>query len=305
MTTANHRRDTDADLTGPGPRPTAAIPTGIAYRPLPPLPETGPDWRAEPSRSLLLVHDMQDHFVGKYDRGAEPIRSVITGVADLVAAARAAGVPVVFSAQPGDQDPAERALLTDFWGAGPGADRIGLIPELGPVPDAERMRKWRYSAFQRTDLHRRLADAGRDTIVICGIYANIGVKATALEAFMTDVRPVVVGDAVADFNAVEQREGLDWVARRCGAVAGLGDVLEAWRIGTGAASTTATAVTVTAEVLGVGADELTPETDLLDAGLDSVRAMELADRLHLAGVEVAFEVLMEAKTIGEWGLEES
>lgn len=61
-----------------------------------------------------------------------------------------------------------------------------------------------------------------------------------------------------------------------------------------------TALAVTAEVLGLG--ELAPDADLLDAGLDSVRAMELADRLQMAGVEVPFEVLMEARTVKDWNL---
>lgn len=295
-------------MTTPNHRPAAAIPTGIAYRPLPPLDGTGPDWRPEPARSLLLVHDMQDHFVDKYDRGAEPIRSVIAGIGRAVAAARAAGVPVVYSAQPGDQDPAERALLTDFWGAGPRAEAVGLIPELGPVPEAGRMRKWRYSAFQRTDLRRRLDASGRDTLVLCGIYANIGIKATALEAFMTDVRPVVIGDAVADFDPVEHREALDWISRRCGAVTGLEQVIEEWETtvnepAPGADAKTATALAVTAAVLRLDAGALTPETDLLDAGLDSVRAMELADRLDMAEVEVPFETLMETRKIADWGLD--
>ena len=204
----------------------------------------GVDWPADPSRSVLLVHDMQDHFVNKYQRDAEPISSVIKGVQKLVEAARSAGIPVVFSAQPGDQDPVERALLTDFWGTGPRTEATGLIPEIsevGEVTDSELMTKWRYSAFQRTDLHERLAEAGRDTLVITGIYANIGIKATALEAFMTDVRSVVVADVVADFTVDEHWAGVEWVARRCGAVAGVDEVLEAWGSGDGASDQTAAA----------------------------------------------------------------
>lgn len=63
-----------------------------------------------------------------------------------------------------------------------------------------------------------------------------------------------------------------------------------------------TALRVTAEILELETDQLTRDTDLPDAGLDSIRAMELADRLLVADVEVPFEVLMESRTIGQWGL---
>lgn len=231
------------------------IPTGIAYEVPDALPERirsvgGVDWPADPARSVLLVHDMQDHFVDKYQRDAEPMSSVIRGIQKLVATARAAGVPVVFSAQPGDQDPVERALLTDFWGTGPRTSATGLIPELGEagdIADSERMCKWRYSAFQRTDLHQRLAESDRDTLVITGVYANIGIKATALEAFMTDIRSVVVADAVADFTVDEHWAGVEWVARRCGAVAGLDEVLDRW----GRAEVGDSAADVSRETIGM------------------------------------------------------
>lgn len=287
------------------------IPTGIAYEPTPAVPAAGADWPVDPGRSLLLIHDMQDHFVTKYQRDAEPISSVIAGIRKLVDAARAAGVPVVFSAQPGDQDPADRGLLADFWGKGPRTHAIGFVPELGQVEDSEHMTKHRYSAFQKTDLRERLAEQGRDTLVIAGIYTNIGVKATALEAFMDDIRAVVVGDAAADFDAQEHQAGLEWVAARCGAVRSVEQVLQEWGSGAagaeGAASgVLAAALAETRDVLGLSAQEVPDaelvDADLLDAGLDSVRAMELADRLSMAGAEVPFETLIQARTIREWSL---
>lgn len=278
------------------------IPTGIAYDPPAALPASGVQWPVDPARTVLLVHDMQDHFVQKYRRDAEPISSVIDAIRRLVDTARPAGVPVVFSAQPGDQDPAQRGLLSDFWGAGPRTAATGFIPDIGEVWDQEYMRKWRYSAFQRTDLHQRLADAGRDTLLITGIYANIGIKATALEAFMADIRAVVVGDGVADFDADQHRSALEWIAARCGAVTGLQEVLAAWNAGSGVADSFEVARTETAEVLGLEPRLLDAQTDLLDAGLDSVRAMELADRLAMAGVEVPFERLIASRTMDQWGL---
>lgn len=197
---------------------------------------------------------------------------------------------MVFSAQPGDQDPAECGLLTEFWGRGSRTHATGLLPELGQVEESELMTKHRYSAFRRTDLRERLLRDGRDTLVIAGIYTNIGVKATALEAFMEDIRAVVLGDAAADFDAQEHRAGLEWVAARCGAVRSVEQVLAGWEAGSGSAEQACVPAAVLREVreaLGLDEGRLSDtellETDLFDAGLDSVRAMELADRLSMAG----------------------
>ncbi|WP_058234459.1 isochorismatase family protein [Devriesea agamarum] len=207
------------DWTSHRPNHTYAIPSQ--------LPTSRLTWPAAPSRSMLLVHDMQEHFVAKYAHDAEPIRSVIDRISQLVDCARRVGVPVVFSAQPGDQDPDSRGLLTDLWGAGPSSSAIDIIDAFTPQP-GELMTKHRYSAFQRTDLDERIAQAGCDTLVLTGIYANIGVKATALDAFMRDIRPIVIGDAVADFDLDEHRAALSWVAGRCGRIASTRSVLDQW-----------------------------------------------------------------------------
>ena len=33
------------------------------------------DWTVEPGRTVLLIHDMQEHFVGPFQRDAEPLRT--------------------------------------------------------------------------------------------------------------------------------------------------------------------------------------------------------------------------------------
>ncbi|RDI62804.1 phosphopantetheine-binding protein [Nocardia pseudobrasiliensis] len=56
-----------------------------------------------------------------------------------------------------------------------------------------------------------------------------------------------------------------------------------------------------AAALGVTADELTPETDLLDAGLDSVRIMSLVEKWRAAGHEhVDFPTLAGDPVLASW-----
>ena len=198
------------------------------------LPASRPDWSPDPARAVLLVHDMQRYFLAPFARGEEPASVCVENIATLTARARALGVPVVYTAQPGEQPPADRGLLDDFWGRGPAAAYledpgvVAIIDELAPEPGDEVLTKWRYSAFQRSRLAELLAEAGRDQLVITGIYAHIGCMVTAVEAFMRDVQPFLVADAVADFSRAHHEQALTWTAQRCGVVLSTDAVLGAF-----------------------------------------------------------------------------
>lgn len=56
-----------------------------------------------------------------------------------------------------------------------------------------------------------------------------------------------------------------------------------------------------AKALGIPAAELTPDTNLLDAGLDSIRLMSLIEKWRAAGSPGAdFVVLASEPVVGVW-----
>ncbi|RKT55496.1 isochorismatase family protein [Saccharothrix australiensis] len=204
----------------PYPLPTAAE-----------LPAGRVDWRPDPTRAALLIHDVQRYFLAPY-QGA-PVDEMTANIAALASAARAQGAPVFYTAQPGHQDAADRGLLTEFWGQGIGAvidadpRAADIVADLAPEPGDTVLAKWRYSAFQRSTFAEQLAALGRDQLLITGVYAHIGCQATAVEAFMRDVRPFLVCDAVADFSRERHDQACEYVAQRCGAVTTTADALAA------------------------------------------------------------------------------
>ncbi|OZM70607.1 isochorismatase [Amycolatopsis antarctica] len=193
------------------------------------LPPSKVSWTPEPNRAVLLVHDMQHYFVDAYQPDSEPLSTVVANIAALRERADLLGIPVVFSAQPGDQAPEDRRLLTDFWGPGLRAvpEQEKIIPELAPAEDDVLLTKWRYSAFQRTDLRQRLRDWGRDQLLVTGIYAHMGCLMTACEAFMQDVQAFFLADAVADFSLDDHRMAVRYAALRCAVATSTSRMLDA------------------------------------------------------------------------------
>lgn len=186
-------------------------------------------WKVDPGRAALLVHDMQNHFVNAFTRRPDAqITHAIEAMRGLADAARIAGVPVVYTAQPPRQDQADRQLLTDFWGAGLLTDEAAqIIDELRPRPQDVVLTKWRYSAFHRTDLLHRLRNHGRDQLIITGVYSHIGCLATALEAFMQGIQVFFVPEAQADFSREDHDMAAAYVSTRCGQVATAQEIVEA------------------------------------------------------------------------------
>ncbi|MBC9713447.1 isochorismatase family protein [Streptomyces sp. TRM66268-LWL] len=195
----------------------------IAPYPLPTadeLPANRVDWTVDPDRAVLLVHDLQNYFLRAYTGDRSPIPEMLANVGELTRQARALGIPVIYSAQPGGQSAEERGLQQDFWGPGlpDDAEAKAIAGAVAPEPGDTVLTKWKYSAFVRTDLAERMKLRGRDQLVITGVYAHIGVLMSASDAWMRDIQAFVVADAVADFSRADHDMALAWAAGKCAVV---------------------------------------------------------------------------------------
>lgn len=287
------------------------IPTISTY-PMPSvsdLPENKVAWQVEPERAVLLIHDMQAYFLNFYHKEQPPVTELVQHIESIKRQCKALGIPVVYTAQPGDQDPLDRALLTDFWGKGLADDPsvTKIVDELTPEDNDHVLTKWRYSAFKRSNLLEMLQEQGRDQLIICGVYAHIGCLLTASEAFMSDVQAFFVADAVADFSLDEHKMAMKYVANRCGVAISTASLIDDLKSGQDV-SVGETAHSLTfegmcqqvADLLDVSPSELTNTDDLISMGLDSIRLMHLVEEWRRDGLEVNFMALAEKSTLSDW-----
>ena len=157
-------------------------------------------WGARPA---LLVIDLCRAYTEPGGPFALPDPGpAVAATADLVAAARAAGHPVVWTAVRYAAGLADGGLfvhkvpaLACFVEDAPGDwGRLTLEPAAGEPVVAKQYA----SAFFGTSLASTLHAAGVDTVVVAGVSTSGCVRATAMDALNSGFRPQVVRDACAD-----------------------------------------------------------------------------------------------------------
>lgn len=192
------------------------------------FPKNRVSWTADPKRSVLLIHDMQQYFLNAFTPNASPLTELVRNIVILKEECKLLNIPIVYTAQPGAQTLKDRALLTDFWGPGLEDDesQTKIIDEVTPSEPDTVLTKWRYSAFKRSNLLESMQQQGRDQLIICGVYAHIGCLLTASDAYMQDIQPFLVGDAVADFSLEEHKMALKYAAGRCAVTISTASLLE-------------------------------------------------------------------------------
>lgn len=166
------------------------------------------------SKTALLVTDMLNDFVHGSLK-CERAGTLIPVLQPLIAAARDAGVPVIYSNDahlPVDVE-------MEVWGEHAMADTEGaqVIPELEPQPGDYQVTKRAYSAFHETGLDSVLRGLGVDRVLITGVHTHICGLHTAADAFFRGYRVGVVTDATEAFTAEDRTRGLEYIEKIYGA----------------------------------------------------------------------------------------
>ena len=200
----------------------------------------------DPRRTAILAVDVHrghlDPEIGTMPVAAADAVRVRAAVARLLAAARAAEVPIVYVLLTNRRTtpPGLESMGNPFWQAVEAADesltpgrrstirhhnqesspQTELPAELVPRPGDYVIRsKKRLSAFYGTELEVLLRALATETVVIAGINTNTCVLCTAFDAFNRDLRVIVCSDGVASmygedlhvFGLENVRRCLGWV----------------------------------------------------------------------------------------------
>lgn len=167
----------------------------------------------DPKRSALLVWDMQYDIATR----AFNYQEILGNIKQLTAAARKAGIPVVYSQQTAFDlkyetaawvrrrtqqakvaDPAQVPARTME-----GTRGWEVVDELKPQSGDVVFKKHRPSAFIATDLDLILRNRGIDTVVLTGVSTEGGIEGSARHGANLGHYMVVVRDAVGSHD----REG--------------------------------------------------------------------------------------------------
>ncbi|KAI1848459.1 hypothetical protein JX265_008759 [Neoarthrinium moseri] len=145
----------------------------------------------------------------------EPTTKCPQVMRNMLAAARAAGTPVIWTAvEYTDPDMKDAGLFwlksksLNVWNV---ADTRGLGDWVeGLVPETSEMiiKKKYASAFFGTSLATDLRVMGADTVVLCGVSTSGCVRASTLDAMQNGFRPMVVGTACGDRSEEIQNANL-------------------------------------------------------------------------------------------------
>lgn len=157
-------------------------------------------------------------------------QSSLQGAAELLAAARAAGIPIVHtrvSYSGGGADGGyffqKVGALREFIGDAP----LGqIMPEVAPAESEVVIVKQYASAFFGTSLASMLRTLGVDTVLIAGVSTSGCIRATAVDAIQSGFIPVVVREAVGDRDPAPHEASLFDIQAKYGEVRGLAAVRE-------------------------------------------------------------------------------
>jgi nicotinamidase-related amidase len=167
------------------------------------------------ARAAVIVIDMLNDFVTGPLRCARAER-IIVPLQRLLAAARAADVPIIYA-----NDAHLPGIDKEFrlWGphAVRGSHGAEAIPALAPGPADYVVPKRRYSAFRGTDLALLLRELEVGTVVLTGLHCNLCVRHTAADAYDLDLRIVVPTDATEAFTEDDYAGGLAYLKMAYGA----------------------------------------------------------------------------------------
>jgi gluconolactonase len=192
----------------------------------------------DPRRSALVIQDMQNDVIiegGAFADSGAPAHAIaqnaVANVADLAAACRAAGVPVIhvwYIVEKGASGLRQNAplfqgvkeadaLVRGTWGAAPAE---GLEPQDGD----HVVEKMRMNGFYETRLDILLRGLGADQLIITGAWTNMSIEHTARHGADAGYEVVVASDGTSTTGDEWQNAALNYAMTNVAKVASCAEI---------------------------------------------------------------------------------
>jgi gluconolactonase len=187
----------------------------------------------DPKRSALVIQDMQNDVIiegGAFADSGAPAHAIaqnaVANVAELAAACRTAGVPVIhvwYIVEEGSAGLRQNAplfqgvkeanaLVRGSWGAAPAE---GLEPQDGD----HVVEKMRMNGFYETRLDILLRGLGADQLIITGAWTNMSIEHTARHGADAGYEVVVASDGTSTTGDEWQNAALNYAMTNVAKVA--------------------------------------------------------------------------------------
>jgi ureidoacrylate peracid hydrolase len=197
--------------------------------------------RLHPAHTALVVVDMQNDFcapggyIAKLGMDVSIYPSVLGPIRDLLSAARATGVRVVWLTACYENDLISPAMLVKKQAMGVtsvccargswGADLF----ELERAASEPLIEKHNFSGFSNPAFGELLAEAAVESLVFCGVQTNVCVEATLRDAHTRGFYVALAGDAVASHTKPLHEATIANVRFLIGDVVTSGELAEIWK----------------------------------------------------------------------------
>lgn len=164
--------------------------------------------------AVIVVDMLNDFVTGAL--GCDRAKAIVPATAELLDAARKAGVPVIFS---NDAHIAGIDRELKLWGdhAIAGTKGAEVIPELKLSDKDYVVPKRRYSGFFQTDLDILLKELEVKTVIMTGLHAHMCVRHTSADAYCLGYDVIVAKEATDSFTQEDYENGLAYLKTCYGA----------------------------------------------------------------------------------------
>jgi maleamate amidohydrolase len=196
--------------------------------------------RIDRRRVALIAYDVCQRALTPADPARRlTMRPVLDAWVRMIGAARAAGVPIIYTTPVSRADGVDIVLLPTDLSAETGVPSLtngiegtpeaGFPDEIAPHPEDYVFLKRRPSAFYGTGVAELLRMLRRDTIIIGGGATNRGVETSVREAFNLDLPTVVARECCWGGDPAAHAYSLDKAMKMYARIRTLDQVVEMLR----------------------------------------------------------------------------